>query len=1041
MATIIIKNSGTTGNVPSTLAQGEFAINVVDGRLFYGSGSGGSVKEFTASGSGGGLYGGTANYIPLWSGASSQTISSLYQAATKQIILGATASYHPGYEEAFAVYQGATTSYNLISGHSDVDSYSQLNIKNFNTGSFASSDVVATADNGNETYYYIDMGINSSTYSATSLVGAANDAYLYSTGNDLYIGNTTPGRSVIIFNGGLDAATNAKMYIHDTGVIGINTSDQGDVNAPPALRIIPPNNNTYNMIETEADLNGFVQSVFSNTNASPSASSDIIIHNDLGSTTSSAYYLDLGINSSTYNQQNVGGPNDTYLIGTGEHMHIGNVGHSPGSDASLYLYTGGATDEFTRVYISASGEVGVNTQNPKYQFDVSGAGRFTNGLIVTGSLISTGGFTGSLQGTATTASYLNTLNQNLTFNGNLTLNGTASISYLNVQYESASVIYSSGSNQFGDAPNDTQTLYGSVIIPTGSLTVTGSGNFNSTVNVSGNLNAPTIYTSVLYGYGANNTTLYLNGTTDYQFGLHNANMPFRFLVTGGSEIMRISGSGQIGIGTTRPTAQLHVSASTTDAAYSFLVQNSSGETLIGAQNNRSLYLNATNATNGSTYIGTTNGIISFNQGYNNTLTGNAFQFYSGGAASTIQGFYTNPGIAIGYSGTATNPNPGTALAIRGTTVTSGSGVLFVTGSSTTKLLGVASETNANILVVSGSGNIGIGTSTPTMTAGFAGTHIKSATNFGSELRLDTTDADRNASLTFSTANTNKWQLFLDSTNGSLKVRDMVSPVTTPLTIADGGNVGIGTPTPASMLDISGSLNISGSGLDIPFQITSGSTQLFFVSSSGTTYLTKFANQLQVQAINDNVSTFGGIGVYRTGGSNQSITMGMNNAFQPAITSNGILHLIAGNSIIDFTTNSVERMRITATGNIGIGTTTPSASLHVSGSTLIGNITAPALNDTTKVTANSGVTTIYAIPTASYDGAFFDYVIRSGSNARAGQIMSLWSGADAKLTETTTTDFGDTSGFVFGVNVSGPNLILSSSAASNSWTVKAIVRSI
>jgi hypothetical protein len=71
---------------------------------------------------------------------------------------------------------------------------------------------------------------------------------------------------------------------------------------------------------------------------------------------------------------------------------------------------------------------------------------------------------------ASTSSYLNTLNQNLTFNGNLTLNGTASIRTLVVNQ----TILSTGSNQLGDAANDTQTLYGTVVIPTGSLTITGS---------------------------------------------------------------------------------------------------------------------------------------------------------------------------------------------------------------------------------------------------------------------------------------------------------------------------------------------------------------------------------------------------------------------------------------------------------------------------------------------------------------------------------------------------------------------------------------
>lgn len=42
-STIQIKNSNTAGNVPSSLTQGELAINVNDGNLFYGNGS--SVKQ------------------------------------------------------------------------------------------------------------------------------------------------------------------------------------------------------------------------------------------------------------------------------------------------------------------------------------------------------------------------------------------------------------------------------------------------------------------------------------------------------------------------------------------------------------------------------------------------------------------------------------------------------------------------------------------------------------------------------------------------------------------------------------------------------------------------------------------------------------------------------------------------------------------------------------------------------------------------------------------------------------------------------------
>ena len=56
--TIIIKNSGVTGNVPSTLANGELAINYADGKLFYKN-SLGLITNL--SGSGGGLSFGVVN--------------------------------------------------------------------------------------------------------------------------------------------------------------------------------------------------------------------------------------------------------------------------------------------------------------------------------------------------------------------------------------------------------------------------------------------------------------------------------------------------------------------------------------------------------------------------------------------------------------------------------------------------------------------------------------------------------------------------------------------------------------------------------------------------------------------------------------------------------------------------------------------------------------------------------------------------------------------------------------------------------------------
>ena len=111
-------------------------------------------------------------------------------------------------------------------------------------------------------------------------------------------------------------------------------------------------------------------------------------------------------------------------------------------------------------------------------------------------------------------------------------------------------------------------------------------------------------------------------------------------------------------------------------------------------------------------------------------------------------------------------------------------------------------------------------------------------------------------------------------------------------------------------------------------------------------------------------------------------------------------------------------------------------------TLMGSYLAPSLNTTAKVVqTNSGSFTMYSLPTASYDTAFFEYSVRSGSNARAGTIMAIQSGSAVNFTETTTTDFGSTSAVSFTVIVTGSNIALTGSSTSGAWTIKTIVRSI
>lgn len=83
----------------------------------------------------------------------------------------------------------------------DVNNYNEINIQNKDKGANASSDLVATSDVGTAATYYVDVGINNSNYTG-GFIGQKNDAYLYNTGSDLYIGTATANKNLYLFTGG-----------------------------------------------------------------------------------------------------------------------------------------------------------------------------------------------------------------------------------------------------------------------------------------------------------------------------------------------------------------------------------------------------------------------------------------------------------------------------------------------------------------------------------------------------------------------------------------------------------------------------------------------------------------------------------------------------------------------------------------------------------------------------------------------------------------------------------------------------------------------
>ncbi len=207
-------------------------------------------------------FNGTLAYAPgsaveaYYKGTSSNNLTDMrfFTSGVEQMFLNETGSVGIGAvafdavnPEKLLVQAGNTTSFNVISGKGTIDNYLQLNIQNQSNTANASSDVVATAANGNETSNYVDMGMNSGNYTNTAspILAGADNAYLYSTGRDFVIGNGSSGRNLIFFTGGY-ATTNEAMRITSTGNVGINNSSPVDKLSVGGV-VAPASDNAYTL--------------------------------------------------------------------------------------------------------------------------------------------------------------------------------------------------------------------------------------------------------------------------------------------------------------------------------------------------------------------------------------------------------------------------------------------------------------------------------------------------------------------------------------------------------------------------------------------------------------------------------------------------------------------------------------------------------------------------------------------------------------------------------------------------------------------------
>jgi len=151
----------------------------------------------------------------------------------------------------------------------------------------------------------------------------------------------------------------------------------------------------------------------------------------------------------------------------------------------------------------------------------------------------------------------------------------------------------------------------------------------------------------------------------------------------------------------------------------------------------------------------------------------------------------------------------------------------------------------------------------------------------------------------------------------------------------------------------------------------------------------------------------------------------------AVTSNNIS--INGTNVTLGGTRNITLQEITTQGS------TTSDQVTLNGGAIIHGVLFTSGSNTD---VDTGTEIVATIATGSYDGAFFDYVVKKSTNYRVGTVMAVWNSNDGvEFTDTSTNDLGNTTDVVFSVDALSGNARLKATVSSDNWIIKSAIRAI